>query len=59
MASSLAWRLVTKRWLCSRSTFDDPSSVSLQPLSQQLPRQLIEAVWPCSASVSLKSRLAY
>ncbi len=59
MVSSLAWRLVTNRWPCSRSTFNDPNSVSLQALSQQLPHRLIEAVMQYSVSTSLKSWLAH
>jgi hypothetical protein len=39
----LRLRLVTKRCPCSRSTFNEPNSVSLQALSQQLPLRLIEA----------------
>jgi hypothetical protein len=30
----LAWRLITNRWPCRRSTFNDPNSVSLQALTQ-------------------------
>jgi hypothetical protein len=59
MTSSFAWRRVTNRWPCSRSTFSDPNRVSLQALSQQLPRRLIEAVMPYSARTSRKSSLAY
>ena len=59
MTSSMAWRLVLKRWPCRRSTFNDPNSVSLQALSQQLARRLIEAVMPYSVSASRKSLLAY
>jgi len=59
MASSFAWRLVANRCPCSRSTFNDPNSVSLHALSQQLPRRLIEAVMPYSVKTSLKSWLAY
>src|SRR6218665_236712 len=58
-ASSLAWRRVTKRCPCSRSTFNEPNRVSLQALSPQLPLRLIEAVMPHWASTSLKSSLAY
>jgi hypothetical protein len=57
--SSLAWRRILKRCPCSRSTFSDPNSVSLQALSQQLPRRLIEAVMPYALSTSRKSLLAY
>lgn len=33
MTSSFAWRCVTNRCPCSRSTFMDPNSVSLQAFS--------------------------
>jgi hypothetical protein len=46
MTSSIAWRLVLKRYPCRRSTFNDPNNVSLQALSQQMPRLLIEAAMP-------------
>src|SRR5450631_2120552 len=59
MTSSLASRMVSKRWPCSRSTFSEPNSVSEQALSQQLPLRLIDGVMPCSLSTSLKSSLAY
>ena len=59
MTSSLAWRRVTKRCPCSRSTFNEPNSVSLQALSQQLPRRLMDALMPYSVSTPLKSSLAY
>ncbi len=59
MASSLAWRRVAKRYPCSRSTFNDPNTVLLQALSQQLPRRLIDAVMQYARSTSLKSWLAY
>ena len=59
MVSSFAWRRVSKRWPCSRSTFSDPNIVSLQALSQQLPLRLIELVMPYSVNTSLKSLLAY
>ncbi|MNX53240.1 hypothetical protein D3C86_839320 [compost metagenome] len=55
MISSFAWRLVFNCWPCSRSTFNDPNSVSLQALSRQLPLRLIELVMPYSLSTSLKS----
>src|SRR5512140_1694874 len=58
MTSSMARRRVSKRCPCRRSTFGDPNSVSLQALSQQLPRRLIEAVMPYSVSTSLTSLLA-
>ena len=57
--SFLAWRRVTKPWPCSRFILNDPNSVSLQALSQPLPRRLIEAVQPYSVNTSLKSWLAY
>ena len=50
MTSSLASRMVSKRWPCSRSTFSEPNSVSEQALSQQLPLRLIDGVMPCSLS---------
>jgi hypothetical protein len=59
MVSSFASRLVLKRWPCSRSTFNDPNSVSLQALSQQLALRLIELVMPYALSTSWKSWLAY
>jgi transposase len=55
----MAWRRVLKRCPCSRFTFSDPNNVSLQALSQQSPRRLIDAVMPYSVSTSLKSLLAY
>src|SRR5664279_2071897 len=59
MVSSLASRIVSKRWPCSRSTFSEPNNVSEQALYQQLPLRLIDGVMPCSLSTSLKSALAY
>src|SRR5664280_1775311 len=59
MVSSLASRMVSKRWPCSRSTFSEPNNVSEQALSQQFPLRLIDGVMPCSLSTSLKSSLAY
>ena len=59
MISSLACRLVSNSCPYIRSTFNDPNSVSLQALSQQSPRRLIEAVMPYSLSTSRKSLLAY
>ena len=59
MVSSFASRWVLNRLPCSRSTFNDPKSVSLQALSQQLPFWLIELVMLYSASIALKSWLAY
>ena len=59
MTSSLAWRRIFKRCPCSRSTFNDPNSVSQQALYQQSPRRLIEAVMPHSLNTSRKSLLAY
>ena len=41
------------------STLGYVNSVSLQALSQQLPRRLIELVMPYSLSMSLKAWLAY
>ena len=49
MASSLAWRRDAKRCKCKRSTFNEPNSVSLQALSQQSPRLLID--WTISNAV--------
>ena len=46
MTSFLVWRLVSNLCPCSRSTFSDPNNVSLQALSQQSPRRLLEAVMP-------------
>ena len=59
MVSSFASRRVLNRLPCSRSTFNDPKSVSLQALSQQLPFRLIEPVMSYSWSASLKAWLAY
>ncbi len=59
MTSSMAWRRVLKRCPCSRSTFNDLNSVSLQALSQQSPRRLIDAVMPYVVSTSRQSLLAY
>ena len=44
LAACRTWRLVSNFCPCSRSTFNEPSSVSLQALSRQLPRRLIKAV---------------
>jgi hypothetical protein len=41
--------------VCNRSNINVPISVSLQALSQQLPRCRIEAMKPYSRSTSLKS----
>src|ERR1039458_5757711 len=58
MTSSLASRMVSKRWPCGCSTFSEPNSVSEQALSQQLPLRLIDGVMPSSLSTSLKLSLA-
>jgi hypothetical protein len=49
--SSLALRMVSKRWPCSRSTFSEPNKVYEQALSQQFPLQLLSNL--------LKSSLVY
>jgi hypothetical protein len=59
MASALAWRLVTNRWPRSRSTSNYPNSASLQALSQQLPRLIIDTVMPYTVKPYRMSWLAY
>jgi hypothetical protein len=59
MVSSLAARMVSKRWPCSRSTFSQPNNVSAQALSQQLPLRLIDSVMEQCSSTFAKSSLAH
>jgi hypothetical protein len=57
--SSLALRMVSKRWPCSRSTFSEPNKVYEQALSQQFPLRLIDGLMPQLLSNLLKSSLVY
>ena len=59
MVYFLAWRQVTTRCRRKRSTFNKPSSVSLQALPLQSPRPLMKPVMAYFMYVFLMVPLAY